>query len=60
VNTTENAKWHTQIIKGVSYVYEDYPYWNKDKKQNPHKREYIGKTASLSRTKNISPAKTML
>ena len=27
----------------MSYVYEDYPYWDKDKKQNRHRREYIGK-----------------
>jgi len=40
---TENAKWRTQIIKSVNYVYEDYPYWDKDKKQIRHKREYIGK-----------------
>ena len=38
-----NDKWKTQPIKGVSYVYEDYPYWDKDKKQNRHKREYVGK-----------------
>jgi len=36
-------KRYTQVIKGVSYVYEDYPYWDKAKKQNRHKREYIGK-----------------
>lgn len=39
----ENAKWRTQIIKGVSYVYEDYPYWDMDKKQSRHRREYVGK-----------------
>ena len=43
MTTTENAKWRTQIIKGVSYVYKDYPYWDKDKKQTCHQREYIGK-----------------
>jgi hypothetical protein len=43
VNKIENTKWRTQIIRGVSYVYEDYPYWDKDKKQNRHRREYIGK-----------------
>jgi hypothetical protein len=43
MDTTETAKWRTQVIKGVNYVYEDYPYWDKDKKQNRHKREYIGK-----------------
>jgi len=43
VDTIENTKWRTQIIKGVSYVYNDYPYWDKVKKQNRHKREYIGK-----------------
>ena len=43
METIKNTKWRTQIIKGVSYVYEDYPYWNKDKRQNRHRREYIGK-----------------
>ena len=33
----------TQLIKGVQYVYEDYPYWDTQKKQMRHKREYIGK-----------------
>jgi len=32
-----------QSIKGTNYVYRDKPYWDKDKKQNRHKREYIGK-----------------
>ena len=36
-------KQYTQVIKGVSYVYEDSPYWDKAKKQNRHKRNYIGK-----------------
>jgi transposase len=31
-----------QIINGVRYVYEDYPYWDKDKKQTRHKRIYLG------------------
>ena len=43
MDTIENGKWRTQIIKGVNYVYKDYPYWDKDKKQNRHRREYIGK-----------------
>jgi transposase len=33
----------TQNIKGVEYVYEDIPYWDKSKKSNRHKRDYIGK-----------------
>jgi len=33
----------TQIIKGVQYVYEDYPYWDRYKKQTRHKRQYVGK-----------------
>ena len=33
----------TQKIKGIEYVYEDYAYWDKDKKQNRHHRKYIGK-----------------
>ena len=39
----EEKRQHTQVIKGVSYVYEDHPYWDKVKKQNRHKRDYIGK-----------------
>jgi len=38
-----NDKWKTQIIRGTNYVYEDSPYWDKDKKQNRHRRDYIGK-----------------
>ena len=33
----------TQKIKEIEYVYIDKPYWDKEKKQNRHKREYIGK-----------------
>jgi len=33
----------TQRIKEIDYVYRDNPYWDKDKKQNRHRREYIGK-----------------
>ena len=36
-------QWKTQLINGVNYVYEDQPYWDKVKKQNRHKREYVGK-----------------
>jgi transposase len=32
-----------QKIRGVDYVYEDFPYWDKKVKQTRHKREYIGK-----------------
>jgi len=42
-NKNTAKKLYTQVIKGVSYVYEDYPYWDKAKKQNRHKRCYIGK-----------------
>ena len=43
MDTIWNDKWKTQIIRGRSYVYEDSPYWDKEKKQNRHRREYIGK-----------------
>ena len=43
VKKNNSAKRRTQVIKGVSYVYEDYPYWDKELKQNRHRREYIGK-----------------
>jgi hypothetical protein len=42
-NNNTAKKQYMQVIKGVSYVYEDYPYWDKEKKQNRHKRNYIGK-----------------
>jgi hypothetical protein len=31
-----------QIIHGTRYVYQDIPYWDKEKKQTRHKRKYIG------------------
>ena len=43
MDTNYIAKRRIQIIKGVSYVYEDYPFWDKALKQNSHRREYIGK-----------------
>jgi hypothetical protein len=43
VNTLNRPKRRTQTIKGVEYVYEDYSYWDKVKKQNRHRRVYIGK-----------------
>jgi len=39
----KESKKRIQNIKGVDYVYEDYPYWDKKTKQNRHRREYIGK-----------------
>ena len=50
-------KRRTQIIKGVNYVYEDYPYWDKVTKQNRHKRVYIGK---LDLNGDFIPNKTYL
>lgn len=38
-----STKQRVQNIKGIPYVYEDYPYWDSVKKQTRHKREYIGK-----------------
>jgi transposase len=46
MNTNITTKQRIQIIKGVPYVYEDFPYWDADKKQTRHKREYIGKLNS--------------
>lgn len=43
MKTTTFTKQRVQNIKGVPYVYEDYPYWDAVKKQMRHKREYIGK-----------------
>lgn len=39
----KSNKQRVQVIKGVSYVYDDFPYWDSAKKQIRHKREYIGK-----------------
>jgi len=33
----------TQAIKSTVYVFEDMPYWDKEKKNARHKRNYIGK-----------------
>jgi hypothetical protein len=40
---TPTIAQRTQTIKGTVYVYEDYPYWDSEKKQTRHKRVYIGK-----------------
>ena len=42
-NICSGATVRSQKIKDVDYVYEDMPYWDKVKKQNRHRREYIGK-----------------
>jgi len=43
VDILSRSSVKTQLIKGVKYVYEDIPYWDRSKKQNRHKRKYIGK-----------------
>ena len=43
MSTKLETKQRVQTISGISYVYEDFPYWDADKKQMRHKREYIGK-----------------
>ncbi len=43
MKTAKSTAQRVQNIKGVSYVYEDHPYWDVQKKQTRHKREYIGK-----------------
>jgi transposase len=53
----ENKIVRTQNIKGVDYVYEDTPYWDKEKKQNRHRREYIGK---IDENREFVPNKTYL
>ena len=35
-------KQRTQLINGTNYVYEDFPYWDKEIGQTRHKRNYIG------------------
>jgi len=49
-----NIKNRVQVIKGTSYVYEDYHYWDSSKKQTRHKRKYIGK---IDKTGNFIPNK---
>ena len=39
-------KTDTQIINGVEYVYQDQPYWDKEKKRGTHRRTYIGKNVN--------------
>lgn len=41
--TAPEFKRRVQKIKGVSYVYEDHPYWASEKRQARHKRVYLGK-----------------
>jgi transposase len=43
VNILDEKGIKTQLIKGVAYVYKDTPYWDSEKRQNRHRREYIGK-----------------
>jgi transposase len=43
MNNIIATKQRVQNIKGIPYVYEDFPYWDAAKKQIRHKREYIGK-----------------
>jgi hypothetical protein len=42
-DNSKPPKIREQVIHGVRYVYEDYPYWDKNKKQIRHKRVYIGR-----------------
>ena len=42
-NKTSSPKMSTQRIKGTLYAFEDFPYWDAEKKQMHHKRNYIGK-----------------
>jgi transposase len=40
---TKQPRVRFQIIHGVKYWYEDYPYYDQSKKQMRHKRKYIGR-----------------
>ena len=57
MDTIWNDEWKTQTIKGTAYVYEDQPYWDKGKKQNRHRREYVGK---LGKSDEFIPNKKYL
>ena len=39
---SKKPKERTQLISGIKYVYEDMPYWDKEKRQTRHRRNYIG------------------
>ncbi|MDR2141684.1 MAG: IS1634 family transposase [Deltaproteobacteria bacterium] len=41
-DNSKPPKIREQIINGVRYVYQDHPFWDKNKKQARHKRVYIG------------------
>jgi transposase len=43
MDSNKTPRRRSQKIRGVDYVYEDLPYWDKEVKQTRHKREYIGK-----------------
>jgi transposase len=42
LKTTPKPKIREQVIAKVRYLYEDYPYWDRNKQQTRHKRFYIG------------------
>ncbi|MFA6715908.1 MAG: IS1634 family transposase, partial [Victivallaceae bacterium] len=42
-NNGKAPKRRVQVINGVVRVYEDHPYWDKEKKQCRHRRTYIGR-----------------
>jgi transposase len=47
VNNRKNSpNIGTQRIKNTIYVFEDSPYWDAEKRQNRHRRNYIGKLDS--------------
>lgn len=54
---SDTVKRRTQNIKGVDYVYEDYPYWDKTTQQSRHRRIYIGK---LGQNGTLIPNKNYL
>jgi transposase len=57
VDILNEKRVKTQKIKGVRYVYRDTPYWDSEKKQNRHRREYIGK---LDEDGTFVPSKTFM
>jgi transposase len=42
LSSSSRPKIREQKIRGIRYLYEDYPFWDKNKKQMRHNRFYIG------------------
>jgi len=61
---TVSLVYQTNKKTGVVYVYENYPYWSKEKRQSRAKRKCIGKldakTGEIIPTRGCNPKKVTL